>query len=897
MGVFISIISKNNSIEAMINEILSKEVLEQSLHFEHSRRDIYFTDNKEGCLINYSSPTPFFVKENMQFYSGTEGACALHGTVVEQKKEVTDVPLLGAKDIINILPKETEVSFKEHYTGDFSFVFMSPKGEIIASNDSSSFQHIYYSETKDYIFISNRQRCIRNIMKNSQLDLENIACLCTFETVLGTETLLKNVKRLEINSRLVYDRVRGLNIEGDPFYFIREIPDLDYSEFVKENAAVCINRLKAVLKDVDDIEFPITGGRDSRVNLALLLEAGQKDKIHTFTTGYEDHPDVVVGKNISQHYGIRHEFRERKPPQNFSDEEILEKVMGAIFQSDGSLGAWDANMYLFQNNRMYFPGHASEAFKPYVNSSVMTYEEAADIKRFTVSKADFVKADVVKQIYGKMEARVERCRQMNMTPKDAADSYKITDRLPNWQGYMIRQNDYFHNQIQILNNQNLFHLSYSADAVYREMLRIHYEILKEADPWLVETPFAIHGWNKELGRYVNDGLNISSAAIALPRNMPFYGSWQLKLNTSDELRFKVWDILSSFDNSGFWDLFDRKRIETRILRENHESKDSMILWNFIGSFCFYHGLEIPVKIGKINSPQKYISRFETQNGRRGCVTNHKILHSDSDKIQYKNTPQIHAEMACMTRDMFEDNEKYHLPVNDKMLDILNINYKDYLTSEFDTVTYLQKLKNSNYIVFIGARDNVPAIINNGITEALRSLGLKSDFSKKGISSYLAILDDEIVVKEEYSSETSLRLKGVQNGVSYNLYSANYLTGNDCCLIINGHYYRTIYKGYFIVAFDKVENRVVDCVSMSANRGWKLQRDDRLKKCEEEKNESKTIRLNSVKIKSEDLYNEKLSAIIKVKTKRKLLNIERDNSLKVGRGFVKLLRKTKSILKL
>lgn len=897
MGVFISIISKNNSIEAMINEILSKEVLEQSLHFEHSRRDIYFTDNKEGCLINYSSPTPFFVKENMQFYSGTEGACALHGTVVEQKKEVTDVPLLGAKDIINILPKETEVSFKEHYTGDFSFVFMSPKGEIIASNDSSSFQHIYYSETKDYIFISNRQRCIRNIMKNSQIDLENIACLCTFETVLGTETVLKNVKRLEINSRLVYDRRKGLYIEGDPFYFIKEIPDLNYSEYVKENAAVCVNRLKAVLNDVEDIEFPITGGRDSRVNLALLIQAGQREKIHTYTTGYEDHPDVIVGKNISHHYNISHEFRERKPPQDFTDEEILEKVMGAVFQSDGSLGVWDANMYLFQNNKVYFPGHASEAFKPYANSAILNYEDAVDIKRFSVSKADFIKPQAFKQVYSKMEARVERCKQMGLTPKDTADSYKITDRLPNWQGYMIRQNDYFHNQIQVLNNQNLFQLSYSAEPAYRETLRIHYEILKEVDPWLVETPFAIHGWNKELDKYVNDGLNISNAAIPLPRNMPFYGSWQLKLNTSDALRMKVWDILSSFDNSEFWDWFDRKRVETRILRETHESKDLMILWNFIGSFCFYHGLEVPIKISKINNPQKYIPRFETQSGIRGCVLNHKIQLFNCDKIQYKNTPQLHTEMACMSRDMLGDNEKYHLPVNNKMLDVLNVNYKDYLTSEVDTVNYLRKLKNKNYIVFIGARDNVPAINNNKITEELHNLGLKYEFSEKEISSYLAILNDEKVEKEEYSSESSLRLKGVLNGVSYDLYSANFLTGNDCCLIINDCYYRTIYKGYFIVVFDKVLNKIVDCVSISANRSWKLQRVDKFKKYDEVKNESKPVQENNDKIKSQDLYNEKLCAIIKVKTKRKLLDIERENSLKVGKGFVKILRKTKSILKL
>ncbi|MDR2772072.1 MAG: hypothetical protein LBB93_01225, partial [Elusimicrobiota bacterium] len=48
----------------------------------------------------------------------------------------------------------------------------------------------------------------------------------------------------------------------------------------------------------------ITGGFDSRVLLALSIEAGISKNVSYTVIGYEDHPDVIIAKQIAQHFGL-----------------------------------------------------------------------------------------------------------------------------------------------------------------------------------------------------------------------------------------------------------------------------------------------------------------------------------------------------------------------------------------------------------------------------------------------------------------------------------------------------------------------------------------------------------------------------------------------------------------
>ena len=55
------------------------------------------------------------------------------------------------------------------------------------------------------------------------------------------------------------------------------------------------------------IAIPISGGRDSRMILAMAVEAGLGARVTTLTWGVEGGLDVVLGRKVARHFGVRHD--------------------------------------------------------------------------------------------------------------------------------------------------------------------------------------------------------------------------------------------------------------------------------------------------------------------------------------------------------------------------------------------------------------------------------------------------------------------------------------------------------------------------------------------------------------------------------------------------------------
>src|SRR5699024_9377333 len=75
---------------------------------------------------------------------------------------------------------------------------------------------------------------------------------------------------------------------------------------IKENY---IDAFKAVPK-TSSINIGVTGGKDSRLALLGLLEAGYDVK--TNTRGFSDNPDVIVAEKLTQKLNLTHKINEPK---------------------------------------------------------------------------------------------------------------------------------------------------------------------------------------------------------------------------------------------------------------------------------------------------------------------------------------------------------------------------------------------------------------------------------------------------------------------------------------------------------------------------------------------------------------------------------------------------------
>lgn len=97
------------------------------------------------------------------------------------------------------------------------------------------------------------------------------------------------------------------------------------------------------------------------------------NKVNVFTNGYSNHPDIIVAKMIAEHYNLNHTINvpSSEPTQQISIEEFMRKIMGSVYQTDGTIELFNAKGYERASSiPLAFPGHINEVFGGFTNKNV-----------------------------------------------------------------------------------------------------------------------------------------------------------------------------------------------------------------------------------------------------------------------------------------------------------------------------------------------------------------------------------------------------------------------------------------------------------------------------------------------------------------------------------------------
>jgi len=102
--------------------------------------------------------------------------------------------------------------------------------------------------------------------------------------------------------------------------------------------------MNKIFSKTNSVKLGITGGKDSRLVLALAINSGIKSKIQLFTNGHPNHPDVVVGKMIADRLNLQHDniIPSERPKIQFEDANaLIERLALHSYLNEGMFGAWD----------------------------------------------------------------------------------------------------------------------------------------------------------------------------------------------------------------------------------------------------------------------------------------------------------------------------------------------------------------------------------------------------------------------------------------------------------------------------------------------------------------------------------------------------------------------------
>ncbi len=199
--------------------------------------------------------------------------------------------------------------------GSFSAALWIPSEKrLVVLNDRLGTHPVYYSQFADGIGISSGVRALlADHRTRRQVDQAAIQEFLTFDHVLGQRTLLEDVKLLPQGSVLEYQNGK-LSIRQ---YYNLQYP-LHYP--LKEEEAYR-GELIAILKTAvrrqnnDDLEpgLLLSGGLDSRVLLAELVEQGTKKPLKTFTWSIPNSDDARAAHELAAKTAVSHHFFELKP--------------------------------------------------------------------------------------------------------------------------------------------------------------------------------------------------------------------------------------------------------------------------------------------------------------------------------------------------------------------------------------------------------------------------------------------------------------------------------------------------------------------------------------------------------------------------------------------------------
>lgn len=344
--------------------------------------------------------------------------------------------------------------------------------------------------------------------------------------------------------------------------------------------------------------------------LAMLFQIKDKKDISVFTNGYDDHPDVVVAKMIAKHYDLQHKVNAPKAPAALSVKEIMKKLMGSVFQTDGMIGLFDAKGNRFSNPyNLALPGHINELFRSHTKESIKITSLDDVINYYKninlYDPLNIMRPGLLEEFRKKFTERANYYASSGMSFEDVNDTYFICDRSPNWCGYLLRTDGYALTQIQVVNNDRLIQAFYRDGCTkMRKAELLHFITMKEfGDKWLAECPFANQQWSPYLAPYAN-GVNITSPAVPVPKGLPTFGTWQHKIKDSSEIKVRLLDIFMSFPDSEIWQLFNKDKV-IRSLMSTKLSYTSLIsIYGFINMFFCYHNIELPTKIKNDNRKVK-----------------------------------------------------------------------------------------------------------------------------------------------------------------------------------------------------------------------------------------------------------------------------------------------------
>jgi hypothetical protein len=448
------------------------------------------------------------------------------------------------------------------FDGLYTAASFSASGTGVIVTDPCSVAMLYRAESDDVVAFATAAGLAARVASppghEPDRDLLGTAWLPLLGYFVGDRTGFVGTKVLPLGSYVEIDPAYGSRLRfsnATPWAAESRLApveqdgliDLVHNDLLESVQSIA--RLPASPKFAD-----ITGGRDSRLILAVMLEAGVADRFTFRTRGAEHTPDSVVGRMIAERFRLEQEavsITAVDDPIGFH-----RRFHTHVFQTSGMTSAWDLQGTLGIVTTPSVAGFVGEIlrtnFKSYPTSLAAlgrAFHSRAPIDRLSIVQPD-VRSKLVDILDAELLGRVDT----GGSTQDRLDAFYVRHRLRRWFG--TAQELGHLGRIFPLYQLRGLQAAFALGPTNRANELVPFAIMRAACPELAKMPLADAGWNEAVLSYLPDADDYRTPPVTLPPDAPLQPQPQ-RLEHNREL---LEGYLLDEPSSPIYDIVDRDAI-------------------------------------------------------------------------------------------------------------------------------------------------------------------------------------------------------------------------------------------------------------------------------------------------------------------------------------------------
>ena len=240
-------------------------------------------------------------------------------------------------------------ALRERLFGHYTAISLATAGNGWVMPDWTSVDQLFVAESPSSIAISNRAGLCAHVASPggaaSSRSLTAAGWVVGAGWILDQESGYWDVERPRAGSLVVIEPKRGARVIEPPISALyprtQEDPAPSYEEVLNDVEADLRGTIRAVAElPAADRVLSLTGGKDSRTLLSIILSEGVQDRFRFETSGAPERADAILAKTIATQFGLDWTLHD---PSGRSPETELENLLLHAYQSEGMISSWSVS--------------------------------------------------------------------------------------------------------------------------------------------------------------------------------------------------------------------------------------------------------------------------------------------------------------------------------------------------------------------------------------------------------------------------------------------------------------------------------------------------------------------------------------------------------------------------